>query len=167
MRSMVLEFTEDRNTAYLDKQYMLGDSLLVAPIFNDESIAEFYLPEGKWTNYFTGKVYEGGKWYTESCDYLHIPLMARENSIVAINTDAPGPDYDYSENLTFRVFGLTDKAETTVYNMDKSVAAHIEAVKTGNNITLTVETAKPCKVELVGLDKVIDCAGSMTMTITI
>ena len=43
MRSMVLEFTDDRNTAYLDKQYMMGDSLLVAPIFNDKSIAQFYL----------------------------------------------------------------------------------------------------------------------------
>lgn len=43
---MVLEFTDDRNTAYLDKQYMMGDSLLVAPIFNDKSIAQFYLPEG-------------------------------------------------------------------------------------------------------------------------
>ena len=45
MRSMVLEFTDDRNTAYLDKQYMMGDSLLDAPIFNDKSIAQFYLPE--------------------------------------------------------------------------------------------------------------------------
>ena len=114
MRSMVLEFTDDRNTAYLDKQYMMGDSLLVAPIFNDKSIAQFYLPEGKWTNYFSGKTYEGGKWYKEECGYLEIPLLARENSIVAINPDAPGPDYDYSENLTFRVFGLTGTAETWI-----------------------------------------------------
>ena len=64
MRSMVLEFTDDRNTAYLDKQYMMGDSLLVAPIFNDKSIAQFYLPEGKWTNYFSGKTYEGCLLYT-------------------------------------------------------------------------------------------------------
>ena len=27
-------------------QYMLGDSLLVAPIFNEDSMAEYYLPEG-------------------------------------------------------------------------------------------------------------------------
>ena len=34
MRSMVLDFTEDKNFSYLDKQYMLGDHFLVAPIFN-------------------------------------------------------------------------------------------------------------------------------------
>ena len=50
MRSMVLEYTADPNCAYLDKQYMLGDSLLVAPIFNDKSMAKFYLQEGRWTN---------------------------------------------------------------------------------------------------------------------
>lgn len=167
MRSMVLEFTDDRNTAYLDKQYMMGDSLLVAPIFNDKSIAQFYLPEGKWTNYFSGKTYEGGKWYKEECGYLEIPLLARENSIVAINPDAPGPDYDYSENLTFRVFGLTGTAETTVYNMDKSEAAHIKVVRDGNTVNITVDTAKSCKVELVGLADTIDIAGSMTYTVTL
>ena len=167
MRSMVLEFPEDKNTSYLDKQYMLGDSLLVAPIFNDRSIAEFYLPEGTWTNYFTGETYQGGKWYTEDCDYLHIPLMARENSIVAVNNDAKGPDYDYSKNLTFRVFGLTDKAETTVYNMDCSVAAHISVVKEGNNVTVTVECQNPCRVELVGISTTLECPGSMTQTITL
>ena len=167
MRSMVLEFPEDKNTSYLDKQYMLGDSLLVAPIFNDRSIAEFYLPEGTWTNYFTGEAYQGGKWYTEECDYLHIPLMVKENSIVAVNNDAKGPDYDYSKNLTFRVFGLTDKAETTVYNMDGSASAHIIVVKEGNNVTVTVECQNPCRVELVGLSATLECPGSMTQTITL
>ena len=62
MRSMVLEFTEDKNCAYLATQYMLGDSLLAAPIFRDDSIAEYYLPEGTWTSLLTGEVKEGGKW---------------------------------------------------------------------------------------------------------
>lgn len=59
MRSMVLEYTEDKMCNYLDKQYMLGDNLLVAPIFNDESRAEYYLPAGIWTNFFTGKGIQG------------------------------------------------------------------------------------------------------------
>ena len=77
MRSMVLEFTDDRNTAYLDKQYMMGDSLLVAPIFNDKSIAQFYLPEGNWTNYYSGKTYEGGQTVTAKAPIDVIPLFVR------------------------------------------------------------------------------------------
>lgn len=167
MRSMVLEFPDDRNASYLDKQYMLGDSLLVAPVFNDKSEASFYLPEGKWTDFLTGKTYEGGKWYTETVDYLHIPLLARENSIIAINPDAPGPEYDYSENLVFCVMGLTDTAETTVYAMDKTPVASIRAVRSENTVNITVDTQKPCKIRLSGLADEIEVAGSMTYTVTL
>ena len=56
MRSMVLEFPEDHSCRYLDRQYFLGDSLLVAPVFNEEGIAQYYLPAGTWTNGLTGEV---------------------------------------------------------------------------------------------------------------
>ena len=55
MRAMILEFQDDPACTYLDKQYMLGDSILVAPIFNEDGEANYYLPEGKWTNFITGK----------------------------------------------------------------------------------------------------------------
>ena len=87
---MVLEYTNDRMCQYLDRQYMLGDNLLVAPIFNENSIGEYYLPvaeEGKqeiWTNFFTGEEQERGKWYIGKYGYCDIPLMVRPNSIVAV-----------------------------------------------------------------------------------
>ena len=39
----------------LDMQYMLGDSILVAPIFREDSMGEFYLPEGTWTHLLSGE----------------------------------------------------------------------------------------------------------------
>ena len=77
---MVLEFTKDKTCHYLDKQYMLGDSLLVAPIFNDESKAEYYLPQGIWTNFFTGKEYRGGAW-----------IEVRFNAVCCHNNAMPLP----------------------------------------------------------------------------
>ena len=62
MRSMALEFEQDKNCQYLDKQYMLGDSILVAPVFDESGLVSYYLPAGKWTNYLTGQVAEGGCW---------------------------------------------------------------------------------------------------------
>ena len=84
MRSMVMEFTNDRNCHYLDRQYMFGDNLLVAPIFNEEGRAEYYLPQGIWTNFLTGKEYSGGRWIEEHHDYMSIPLMVRENSVIVV-----------------------------------------------------------------------------------
>ena len=58
MRAMIMEFTDDPAVKYLDMQYMLGDSILVAPIFNKESHVEYYLPKGKWTHLLSGEVKE-------------------------------------------------------------------------------------------------------------
>ena len=77
MRSMAIEFEQDMNCRYLDKQYMMGDAFLVAPIFNDKGIAKYYLPEGTWTNYLTGERATGGIWRTENHVYLSIPLWVK------------------------------------------------------------------------------------------
>lgn len=50
MRPMVFEYTEDPAVAYLDTQYMLGESLLVSPIFREDGVSEYYLPAGKWSS---------------------------------------------------------------------------------------------------------------------
>ncbi len=65
MRAMLLEFPDDPSCRHLDRQYMLGDALLVAPIFRQDDIAEYYLPAGKWTSLQTGNVTEGGQWRRE------------------------------------------------------------------------------------------------------
>ena len=62
MRSMVLEFEQDPACFYLDRQYMLGEKLLVAPVFSEDGVASYYLPQGTWTNYFTGEAVVGGGW---------------------------------------------------------------------------------------------------------
>jgi alpha-D-xyloside xylohydrolase len=74
MRAMVLEFPNDPTCRYLDTQYMLGESLLVAPIFSDDGQVTYYLPAGNWKNIFTGETVSGGQWHTETHDYFSLPL---------------------------------------------------------------------------------------------
>ena len=82
MRSMIIAFSEDTACKYLDQQYMLGDNLLIAPIMNEEGLAEFYVPEGTWYDIITNEAYEGGKYYQKTCSYFEMPVLARPNSIV-------------------------------------------------------------------------------------
>lgn len=155
MRSMVLEYTEDKNCSYLDKQYMLGDNLLVAPVFNEESIGSFYLPKGTWTDFFTGETAEGGTWMEKEYDYLHLPLMARANSIIAVGACDERPDYDYADGVELRVYALSDDVEalTTVYGMAQDAQLHVSVVKSGARITVQAEhiSGKPYTVRLVGV----------------
>lgn len=81
MRPMMMEFPTDRSCDYLDRQYMLGDSILVAPIFNSDGVADFYLPHGKWTSLITGEKVDGGSWRSEKHGYLSLPLYLREETV--------------------------------------------------------------------------------------
>jgi alpha-D-xyloside xylohydrolase len=106
MRPMVMEFTDDPGCAYLDRQYLLGDSLLAAPVFSEEGEVSYYLPQGKWTNFISGEVVEGPGWKNERHGYLSLPLMARPNSIIPVGANKDLPDYDYADGITFHVFEM-------------------------------------------------------------
>lgn len=141
MRAMVLEYAQDPMTHFLDRQYMLGDSLLVAPIFNEEGAGSFYAPveDGLWTDYLTGKKYAGGKWYQETYDYMHLPLLARPNQIIAEGAIDNHAVYDYSQDVTFHAFEVTKDAQTKIYLADGSQKGELKVVRVdgGFEVTLT------------------------------
>ena len=132
---------------------MLGDSLLVAPVFNEEGMAEYYLPEGTWTNFLTGETRQGGRWYREKHGYLSIPLYARENSIIAVGASDDGPEYDYADGVTFKVYAPEAGGETgtVVYDGKGRQDTVIQVDRKGNVCKIDVTGDKPCKVELVNM----------------
>ena len=80
MRPMVLEFQNDPVCAYLDKQYMLGSDILVAPVFSEGGTVEFYLPEGVWESVdgTDRRVLECGRFFKENRGYTQMPVYIRE-----------------------------------------------------------------------------------------
>lgn len=145
IRSMAMSFEEDKNCRYLDKQYMLGDSLLVAPIFNDQGMASYYLPEGKWFNYLTGEVCTGGVWRQEHHDYLSVPIWVRENAVIPVGVDAPDANYCFAKNMKFRVFGLKEETRFTVYQ-DGKEQMHFAAKRVNGQPVATTDL-DGCSVE--------------------
>ncbi|KQR39085.1 alpha-xylosidase [Microbacterium sp. Leaf159] len=104
MRPMQLEFPDDPAVGYLDRQYMLGSSLLVAPVFSEDGGVEFYLPEGEWTSLLTGETVTGGGWRRETHGFESLPLYVRPGTVLPWGSRTDKPDYDYHEGLTLRVF---------------------------------------------------------------
>ncbi|MCQ5387871.1 alpha-xylosidase [Hungatella hathewayi] len=141
MRPMFVEFPEDRACKPLDKQYMLGDSLLVAPVFKESGEVEYYLPEGVWVNLLTGTTVKGGRWQKETHDYFSLPLMVRPGSIVAVGQESSRPDYDFADGVRFLLWlpeeGMT--AETGVTDLNGNVVMTVSAGRTDGKITLRAE----------------------------
>ncbi len=143
MRAMVIDFADDPTCLTLDRQYMLGDNLLVAPILNDESIAEYYVPAGKWTDIITGKVFEGGKWYTHKCSYFEIPALAKPNSIITYGNFERDVVYDYVKDANAVIYELEDgkTASTVIYDSEANKVLELSAERKGNKIEISLSAA--------------------------
>lgn len=77
---------------------MFGDSLLVAPVFSD-TIAKVYIPEGRWTCFWTGDVVEGPRWVvTKDYPTDRLPVYVRPGSVLLLGPEGIDiPDYAYGE----------------------------------------------------------------------
>lgn len=115
MRPLQVEFPDDPAVAYLDRQYLLGPDLLVAPVFTASGEVDFYLPAGEWTSLLTGETVRGGRWLREQHGFDSLPLYVRGGAVLPWGARDDRPDYDYLDGLTLRVFpGGTGTASVTV-----------------------------------------------------
>lgn len=115
MRAMMLEFPDDPACEALDRQYMLGDSLLVAPVMSKDGWVSYYLPEGRWTDFMTGETVSGGRWLRTRHDFLGLPLFVRPGGVVPLGARDDRPDYEFTEGATFRVHELAQGRPSARY----------------------------------------------------
>jgi len=150
MRAMVLEFQKDPATAGLELQYMLGSSLLVAPVFREDKQVSWYLPEGPWTHLFTGEIKEGGGFFEESFDYMSLPLYVRPGSILALGEETSTADYNYASGLSFHLFEpeYCGKTPCSVFRTRGLEAARLENKGSGKELHLKGFSQEGCSIVL-------------------
>ena len=139
MRSMVISYPEDPSCQYLDKQYMLGDSLVVAPIFNEEGKVTYYLPKGRWINYITGEEVYGGSYQKNIFDYLSLPLMMKPGAVIPIGSNNQKPDYEYESGVTYHL-NCPDEAMTVtcpIYDTSGEKVSEIEVSYEPGSVKVT------------------------------
>ena len=154
MRAMMLEFDE-LGCEDCDRQYMLGDALLVAPVMRKDGHATYYLPKGSWTHLLSGEVRTGGCWYEDEYDFFSLPLYVRENTILPMGGHDEKPDYDYADGLTLRIYQLADgaSADRDVYDAKAQKMLAVHATRHGDTMEVSLAGATDSvTVEQVGTD---------------
>jgi alpha-D-xyloside xylohydrolase len=138
LRSMLMEFPDDPTCAYLDQQYMLGDSLLVAPVFSHDGTVNYYVPQGRWTNLLNGTQVEGPGWQRESHDFMGLPLMVRPSSVIPIGNRTDRPDYDFSDGVTLQIYQMEDgsSARVEIPSAAGTIESVFEIERRGNVINI-------------------------------
>ena len=104
MRPMVLAFPEDPTARALDRQYLLGPDVLVAPVFSERGDVELYLPAGTWTQLLTGERVTGPVWRQERHGFESLPVYVREGAVLPLGERDDRPDTDHLDGLVLRVF---------------------------------------------------------------
>lgn len=166
MRAMLLEFPDDPGCDTLDRQYMLGSSLLVAPIFSPDGSVDYYLPQGRWTDFLTNRIVEGGRWMRETHNYMSMPLLVRPNSIIPVGSNDQQPDYDYADDVTFHIFELEDgaTASTMVPSTEGNEVMSLRVSRAGSQVSIQSHGASKSWSILLRGDKAVQSVQGGTAT---
>ncbi|ORY61345.1 glycoside hydrolase family 31 protein [Pseudomassariella vexata] len=122
LRAMCLEFPDDPTSWYLDRQFMVGDRLLAAPVFEESGEVEFYLPKGKWTSFFTNQTRDGPGWFKERHGFGSLPLYVRENTVLVLGKEGVrGASYNYAEDVEVCLYQAKEGARSEVVDRDWNV----------------------------------------------
>jgi len=166
MRPMALAFPEDPACAHLERQYMLGGDLLVAPVFCAEGDVAYYVPAGRWTHLIGGAVVEGPRWVRERHGFDSVPVLARPGAVIAMGRD-DRPDYDYADRVTLCVYELGDGAQSGAWipTAHGEVAATFAVVRAGRELRIDRRgAAGPWRVVLVARRASAAPGGTLTAT---
>jgi alpha-D-xyloside xylohydrolase len=145
LRAMVLEFPDDPACAHLDRQYLLGGRLLVAPVLRPGGSVQYYVPAGRWTSLVTGEVVEGPGWRTENHDVFSLPLLVRPGTLLATGPATTGtrPESDLTASLLLRVYELADGETATARVPDDAGGPGTTFTATRSGGTVTVQRSGP------------------------
>ena len=81
VRALLVEFPQDKGAWLVEDEYMFGSQILVAPLLESGNSRDVYLPKGKWIDYQTGKVYEGG-YQTIQAGKIPAVILVRDGSLI-------------------------------------------------------------------------------------
>jgi alpha-D-xyloside xylohydrolase len=162
MRAMMLEHPGDPACDFLDRQYMLGPSLLVAPVLAEDGMVSYYLPAGRWTNFLTGETAEGPRWAEERHDVLSLPLWVRPGTLLATGPERRPPEANQTDDLTLRAYEIPEggAATASIFTPNAGAETSFEVRRAGRTVTARRKgNAKRWKLLLVGVTSVSSVQG--------
>jgi alpha-glucosidase/alpha-D-xyloside xylohydrolase len=159
IRAMWLHFSNDPLAVARGDQYMWGRDMLVAPVVEKGATSrKVYLPKGKWVDFWTEEIVEGGREITRAVDLATTPLYVRAGAVIPM-----GPVKQYTGEKSIEPLALVAYAGAdgrgALYEDDGSSMAYKNAASqkrwtfTFNNSTKRVTISGPAnnfKTRVVG-----------------
>ena len=152
LRHLVLQYPDDPRAATAEYQYLLGESLLVAPVIEQGAvIRKLYLPKGDWLNYWTGEHYTGGTDVSVPAPIDQIPILVRGGAILPFKPEKDTATLNWSDPnllagpLVWQAYPA--KAETTsTFTLPDGTSATLQTTSMGLRIVGTSPATRSYEV---------------------
>lgn len=151
---MYYTYPEEEGAYSVKNEYMFGSELLVCPVttkldkHTKTAFTKIWLPKGRWTNIFDGRIYKGGQTVTVTSPINTIPVLAKEGAVIPMSKDG-GNSCTNPVNLSFDIYRgngefslYEDDGETMNFkNGDYSISV-ITVKEEGDKLQITVSGGK-------------------------
>lgn len=117
-RPLVMEYPADKSVYGIDDQYLIGDWLMAAPLYETGNIRKVYFPEGIWYNFNTNEKYEGGKVYEIETPLDKMPLYVKAGAILPLATPQEYIQENFHFLITCNVYGDASLSGFSLYEDD-------------------------------------------------
>jgi alpha-D-xyloside xylohydrolase len=136
LRTLFFEFPNDRTSWLIEDEYMLGASLLVAPLFEESNRRQVYLPPGMWIDYQTSKIYQGERWHNISAGEIPIILLVRNNSVIPHVKPAQSTSEINWNSVELRVFSIDNSPASGLFALPDGALQTLKLRPSNNGYSL-------------------------------
>ncbi|WP_020529896.1 alpha-xylosidase [Flexithrix dorotheae] len=135
LRALFIEYPDDPGSWLIDNQYLFGQDMLVAPLFENTEGRDVYLPPGNWVDYQTGKAYTGG-WHKIMAGSIPIVVLVRAGAVIPHCELAQSTnDIDWSK-IKLKVYGNEENATGKLYLPEKESLEELTLQKSNSGYEL-------------------------------
>jgi hypothetical protein len=152
---MYYAYPEDKSAYECKNEFFYGTELIVAPVTEHTSAktnlagVNVWIPEGRYTDIFTDRIYSGNQFVKMFRDIETIPVLAKEGAIIPMSENCRKNDCTNPESLEILVYRgnntftlYEDDGETLSYQNGEYLKTAMTVAENGNNVRFTIAKAE-------------------------
>lgn len=138
-RPLLMDDPKDERLRTISDQYLIGEGLMAAPLYQNKKTRTVYFPEGTWYNFNTNEKYEGNREYEIITELNQLPLYVRQGTLLPLSAPVSNVDAQTVFNLHCKIYGVP--TATCQLFEDDGISYDFQK-GTYNNVTLDAAKGK-------------------------
>lgn len=150
-RPLLMDYPNDIRLRDISDQYLIGDGLMAAPLYENTNSRKVYFPEGTWYNFNTNEKYEGNREYEITTNFDQLPLFVREGTLLPLADPVPYITKETVFKLHCKVYGVSEVScilledDGVSYDFERGLFNLVTLKAANNKVNLT--RTKGCKLK--------------------